>query len=157
MFKKASVDVGCAKLTWEVIKPFDEDPSEKISLGERDCHDRHNHYDVHADVQEQWSGLGCKWYAEGKTMKPGDKEVYWGPPGAMIEWYQNFKITWIEGCDMVDEQNLEFPAEGDQSVSCVSIMNSNYKKCKSPWYIHPYYLHMRLRDIVFRWLTALHM
>ena len=124
------MDVGCAKFTWDVEKNIGTDPPPEISLGERDCHDPHSHSDVHAGVQDTWSALGCRWYAEGKTMKPGDKEIYWSPPGAVGDWYQNYKITWIEDCDLVDEQNLEFPVEGDESISCATIMNSNYHKCK---------------------------
>ena len=56
MFKRASVDVGCAKLTWAVEKV--EAP--KPSLGDRHCHDSHNHPDVHRGDQEDRAGIFCQ-------------------------------------------------------------------------------------------------
>lgn len=132
MAKKASVDVGCGKFTWEVQKRIGTDPPPKITFGERKCHERHDHPDVHAPHQDQWSHIGCKWYAAGKTMKAGDKEIYWTPPAALPDAYQSYRISWIEGCDIVDEQDVWNPLPDDENITCGVIMNNNYHKCKSP-------------------------
>ncbi|KAI8289747.1 hypothetical protein K4K60_007994 [Colletotrichum sp. SAR11_57] len=124
MFRKASIDVGCGKFTWEVQKM-----AEKPSLGKRECHDWYKHSDVHNNVQELWSVLGCKDLAKDKKMRAGDEDVYWHPlPG-----YEpgNFRITWIDGCKAASEQSLEFPIADDKSITCASIMRENYLSCNN--------------------------
>lgn len=130
MFLEASIDVGCAKFAWQVDKALGSDPAPVISLGERDCHDPHSHYDVHEGQVDGWSGNGCRMLAEGKTMKPGDADIYWHPVGMAADYHQNYKISWIEGCDMATEQSAQFPVPGDKSISCATIMSSNFYKCK---------------------------
>ena len=130
MFTEASIDVGCGKFTWYVAKPAEALPAP--SLGSRECHDEHSHYPVNGEQQEFWSSTVCKWIAEGKTMKAGDKEIYGHPIGPIAETHQNFKILWKDGCKTnAKEQNAEFPIESDQSVSCAALMRANYLACKS--------------------------
>ncbi|KAL3297157.1 hypothetical protein RB213_006050 [Colletotrichum asianum] len=126
MFYDASVDVGCGKFTRKVEKPEKAPPAP--TLGERICHDKHSQYDVHDGQQDGWSSNGCRLSAAGKTMKAGDKEVYWHPVGPGADYHQNFKISWIDGCETsVAEQNLDSPIEGDAGVTCASLMRANYK------------------------------
>ncbi|KAH0439391.1 hypothetical protein CcaCcLH18_02868 [Colletotrichum camelliae] len=130
MFYDASVDVGCGKFTWKVEKPEEAPPAP--TLGERVCHDKHSQYDVHDGQQDGWSSNGCRWFAAGKTMKAGDKEVYWHPIGPGADYHQNYKISWIDGCETsVAEQNLDSPIEGDTGVTCASLMRANYKSCNN--------------------------
>ncbi|KAJ0297604.1 hypothetical protein Brms1b_013568, partial [Colletotrichum noveboracense] len=130
MFYDASVDVGCGKFIWKVQKPEKAPPAP--TLGERICHDKHSQYDVHDGQQDGWSSNGCRLSAAGKTMKAGDKEVYWHPVGPGADYHQNFKISWIDGCETsVAEQNLDSPIEGDAGVTCASLMRANYKSCNN--------------------------
>ncbi|SPO07056.1 uncharacterized protein DNG_09750 [Cephalotrichum gorgonifer] len=130
MFADASVDVGCAKFTWKVDKALGTDPPPDMSLGKIDCHDPHSHYDVHAPIQDAWSELGCKYVEDKRMMKPGDPELYWHPVGMGTDYHQNFKISWIEGCTKVQEQDTQFPVAADQSATCAKIMNANYHECR---------------------------
>ncbi|RYP49893.1 hypothetical protein DL769_011025 [Monosporascus sp. CRB-8-3] len=133
MFIDASIDVGCGKFTWHVEKPAEPLPAP--SLGNRDCHAEHSHYDVHDGQQDSWSLSGCRMFAAGKTMKAGDPEIYWHPvgfPGADTDYHQNYEISWIDGCQTsATEQSVEFPIEADQSISCASLMRENYLNCNN--------------------------
>ncbi|KAJ0382385.1 hypothetical protein COL922a_012681 [Colletotrichum nupharicola] len=130
MFYDASVDVGCGKFIWKVEKPEKAPPAP--TLGERICYDKHSQYDVHDGQQDGWSSNGCRLSAAGKTMKARDKEVYWHPVGPGADYHQNFKISWIDGCETsVAEQNLDSPIEVDAGVTCASLMRANYKSCNN--------------------------
>ena len=72
MFKKASVDFGCAKLTWTVEKV--EAP--KPSLGERHCHASHNNPDVHRGDQEDWADIFCQFSDKVQIMRAGEPRKY---------------------------------------------------------------------------------
>ena len=128
MFKKAFVDVGCAKLTWTVEKV--EAP--KPSLEERNCHDSHNHPDVHRGDQEDWADIFCQVSDKGQIMRAGEPEKY-TVAGSVLTGGKadlGYRITWIEGCDIVGEQNVVFPVDGDPSINCAGIMKENYNRCK---------------------------
>ncbi|KAK2024426.1 hypothetical protein LX32DRAFT_705555 [Colletotrichum zoysiae] len=119
MYTDASIDVGCGKFTWRVEKPEEEKPLSKPTLGNRECHDRHSHSDVHDN-----------WFAAGKTIKAGDKEIYWHPAGYVTDYHQNYKISWIDGCrTSASEQKVDFPIEGDEGVTCENLMRANYVSC----------------------------
>ncbi|KAI8259044.1 hypothetical protein K4K58_002894 [Colletotrichum sp. SAR11_239] len=65
-------------------------------------------------------------------MKAGDEEVYWHSVGPWADYHQNFKISWIDGCETsVAEQNLDSPIDGDAGVTCASLMRANYKSCNN--------------------------
>ncbi|KAK1999299.1 hypothetical protein LX36DRAFT_632705 [Colletotrichum falcatum] len=130
MFYDASVDVGCGKFTWKIEKP--EEPLPKPTLGQRECHKEHSHYDVHDNQQKAWSSNGCGWYAASHKMKAGDEEIYWHPIGLAADYHQNYKISWIDGCETgVSEQDVYSPIKGDDSVTCESIMRANYVSCNN--------------------------
>lgn len=128
----AKIDVGCGEYKWKVEAPKKDEPEEpeKPGLGDLQCTDRHKHRDVQDGAQDTWAQAGCKWYGDGKTMKPGDKEVYWGPPGVTGASHMNYKISWKEDCEGFDEQSLGNPVEGED-VDCYSLMRENYKSCRS--------------------------
>lgn len=130
----ASIDVGCGKFTWHVEAPPKVDPPTPTpALNVRTCHPKHNHDEVHDNQQDTWSTIGCKWFAEGKTMKAGDPEIYWHPIGMFADLNDNFKISWIDGCKTtVPEQKLDFPIDSDQSVTCYSLLRANLVECKLP-------------------------
>jgi hypothetical protein len=128
MFVDATIDVGCGTFSWSVEKPSEpESEPAKPTVSSRECHDAHNHYDVHADWVDAWSSLHCK--PNSGKMKAGDKEIYWHPLGG--DYHQNYKISWIEGCTVATEQNVTFPIEGDEGVTCANLLRDNYYRCKS--------------------------
>lgn len=131
MFVDASIDVGCGKFSWHVdVPPKVDPPAPAPSVSSRTCHDSHKQDDVHDNVQESWVDYGCKWFAVDKTMKSGDKEVYWHPVG-YADLNTNFKISWIEGCKTnVDQQSLQFPIESNHDITCNNLLRDNYKTCK---------------------------
>ena len=135
LFEDASVDVGCGKFSWSVIdttKKKDPAPP-KIELGKRECHDSHNHKDVQPEAQQSYADMACgSMTKDDKTLKAGDKPLFYGPPGAFgNSWILSYQISWIEGCDKVKEQNTKFPLKDDHDVTCTSLMKGNYKECKS--------------------------
>lgn len=124
LYVNAKIDVGCGVFSWKVEKPKPAPPPPPPALGDIDCHDHQKKHDVHDGAQEVWSKYGC----EDKTMKPGDKEIYWSIPGAFGDWYQEYKITWAKDCDRFKEQNIDKPLS-DNDITCATIMRDNYKKC----------------------------
>lgn len=132
MFKHASVDVGCGEFTWQVEKP--PKPERKISLGKRKCHESHNHQEVHKTEVDVWSRHGCQ---EGRTMNPDSEAHHWKPQrplapigGLKYDYYQNFKVSWIDGCEARKEQNVQFPTEDDRSITCEKVLAENYMSCE---------------------------
>ncbi|KAF2220086.1 hypothetical protein BDZ85DRAFT_204310, partial [Elsinoe ampelina] len=128
MFVDASIDVGCAKFSWQVDSlPA---PLPKPSFSPRSCHADSHHRDVQDNAQLQYSQMACQYY-EGAVMKAGDKELYFGPPGIMPDNHQNFKISWVEGCETsAAEQKSTFPIEGD-ALNCTTLMRENYQLCNN--------------------------
>ncbi|KAF4989387.1 hypothetical protein FGRMN_9156 [Fusarium graminum] len=125
----AKIDVGCGEFKWNVIPPKEQEPEPELpGLGGQECYDRHSQRDVQDGVQESWASNGCRWFAEGKTIKPGDKEVYWGPPGITGHSHMNYKISWKEGCEGPEEYSLQDPVDGE---NCSSLMRANYKSCNN--------------------------
>lgn len=127
MFETASVDVGCAKLTWKVEKV----EAEKPSFGERKCHEPHDHPDVKGSDQEYWADVVCDLM---RVMRPElpDRYTMVGSGVSGGDSDMEYKVSWIEGCDMVEEQDPRFPVEGDTGISCGSIMKGSYNDCKFP-------------------------
>ncbi|RYP81621.1 hypothetical protein DL770_005829 [Monosporascus sp. CRB-9-2] len=101
MFIDASIDVGCGKFIWRVEEPAEPLPTP--SLGNRDCHAEHSHYDVHDGQQDSRSSNSCQ------PQDPVDRRMPNQPT----------------------EQNVEFPIEADQGISCASIMRANYLDCNN--------------------------
>lgn len=130
MFVEASIDVGCGNFTWNVVEPFGSSPKPKPkpkpkpSLGKRDCHDRHKHIDVRKQSQKFWSEKGCRIFGDERSLKAGDEAKEWSSRP------MQYRVSWIDGCDSVEEQSIEFPVEGDENISCASIMEANYVDCK---------------------------
>ena len=149
MFEDASIDVGCGTFKWAVDGPPKEDDEggneggdepppppppapEKPKLGERKCHDEHDHKDVKKGNQKTHAEMACKYHKD-MTMKPGDEPLMYSPPGMMgNDWPQIYKISWIEGCDMVEEQDAKLPLEDDHESSCSRLLIDNYALCKFP-------------------------
>jgi hypothetical protein len=129
MFVEAYVDVGCGEFSWRVEAPQEPPPEPpKPTLGSRVCRDAHKHSDVHSGVVDIWAPIGCR-LEPGKKMKAGDKEIYWHPIG-FADLYQNYKISWIDGCKVATEQSVELPIEGDQAITCGNLLRDNYYYCK---------------------------
>lgn len=127
MTETATIDVGCGEFGWKVEEgPGSDTP--KLGLKERECNDPKSKHDVHDGQQEDWASMGCRWFSD-KTMKSDSDKIYWHPTGFAADWYQNFQISWIDGCDLVEEQNAAKPIPGDD-VSCFDIMRGLYKDCE---------------------------
>ncbi|KAF5020850.1 hypothetical protein F66182_7105 [Fusarium sp. NRRL 66182] len=125
----AKIDVGCGEFKWNVEAPKEAEPEpEPPGLGGQECYDKHSHTDVQDGVQDSWASNGCRWFAEGKNLKPGDKEVYWGPPGITGHAHMNYKISWKEDCTGHDEQSLQDPLS---EANCYDLMRQNYKACNN--------------------------
>jgi hypothetical protein len=130
LYVDATIDTGCGEFSWHVDAPPLEEtppppPPAKPTLGPRVCHDAHKHQDVQKAWVDTWSLFGCKL---SEKMKAGDKEIYWHPVGG--EYEQNYKISWIEGCTVAQEQSVEHPIEDDQSIYCGDLFKLNYYNCK---------------------------
>lgn len=158
MSEEASIDVGCGTFKWFVKKPPgsapppqedpppEEKPPPEISLGKQECHERHKHPDVLEDEQGQNSGWACNIKAKGKSMKAGDEKILWRNFPASGSGHHTFEISWIKDCDdRIKTQSLEFPLEGDDSLTCTSLMRDNYKKCKSEIHIPSSHLYPTAR------------
>jgi hypothetical protein len=132
MFVEAFVDVGCGDFSWRVEAPPEPTPEPpRPTLESRVCRDAHKHSDVHPDWVDMWAPMGCNMDPARKTMKAGDKEIYWHPIGFYGgEWYQNYKISWIDGCTVATEQSIELPIEGDGLIKCGQLLKDNYYYCK---------------------------
>lgn len=127
MTEVATIDVGCGEFGWQVQKGPGSEPSEPL-LKDRQCNDAKKKHDVHDGAQENWARIGCDGYAD-TTITSDSKKIYWSIPGALGDWYQNFQISWIEGCDLIDEQNGGKPIPDDE-ITCFDIMRDLYKGCK---------------------------
>ena len=65
-------------------------------------------------------------------MRAGESEKY-TVAGSVLTGGKadlGYRITWIEGCDIVGEQNVVFPVDGDPSINCAGIMKGNYNRCR---------------------------
>ncbi|KAH8693476.1 hypothetical protein GQ44DRAFT_744569 [Phaeosphaeriaceae sp. PMI808] len=128
MYVNAVIDTGCGIFSWKVESPPKATPPPpKPTVSERKCHDAHKHHDVHASWVDTWSGMYCP-KDENQKMKAGDKEIYWYPIAPLGgDSYQNYKISWIEGCTTTTEQSVAVPVEG---AKCGDLLRDNYYKCK---------------------------
>ena len=117
--------MGCGQFTWDVVAP---PPPPAPPLKDQVCTPPFKHSDVHDGVQDTWTTVGCNGYAD-TVMQLGSPDIYWHVPGALGDWYDNWKISWISGCTSFSTQNASLPIPGD-SHTCYQLLREDYKNCE---------------------------
>ncbi|KAK4212287.1 hypothetical protein QBC37DRAFT_375155 [Rhypophila decipiens] len=111
LYKDASMDVGCGEMGWSITAQ--DDIPQRPEVGPQKCYRPYPHSDVVGkSVQVRARDICNRWKNDlkGKTLLNKDSAPLTGFSKAFVNTNERYSVTWAQGCDVVKEQELEFPA-----------------------------------------------
>ncbi|KAM7185589.1 hypothetical protein V8F33_012332 [Rhypophila sp. PSN 637] len=136
LYKDASMDVGCGEMGWSITSKDDDIP-QRPEVAPQQCYRPYAHSDVVGkSVQVRARDICNRWKNDlkGKTLLNKDSKPLTGFSNALlIKTNERYSVSWAQGCDVVKEQELEFPATWgtDKGISCADLIYNNWKDCNN--------------------------
>lgn len=139
MSKSASYDVGCGTYAYQITAPQKDEqepapPKTPLELQERFCFATDafgDHGDVQGSFHSRYIGFACAGTAK-MTIRKDDKESYINFSTRTNGVPYTYNIYWKDGCETdVTEVNAWTPLEGNEDATCESLLQDDYKQCKS--------------------------
>ncbi|KAM7216721.1 hypothetical protein V8F06_007831 [Rhypophila decipiens] len=134
LYKDASMDVGCGEMGWSITAQ--DDIPQRPEVGPQKCYRPYPHSDVVGkSVQVRARDICNRWKNDlkGKTLLNKDSAPLTGFSKAFVNTNERYSVTWAQGCDVVKEQELEFPATWgtDKGIPCAELIYNNWKDCNN--------------------------